>query len=142
MRSLENPRLAFEPAVLGLRDVVRARGEDVEDEASAREEQAVRRGQHPQPVLVRVHVQQRAERADHERHAFGHRWLAQVADTKVELHPGERGSPRADLEHAAGGVDADHPDDPFPWRHYEADMILTCVRWIWICRSVIGTWSS
>jgi len=21
------------------------------------------------------------------------------------------------------------PEDPFPWRHDEAEMILTCVRW-------------
>ena len=66
--------------------------EDVEDEAAAGLEQPADRAERRAPVVVGLHVQQRAERDDDERHALVHRRLAQVAEAEVELDAGERGA--------------------------------------------------
>src|SRR5439155_5105199 len=107
---LEDSRLALEPASLCLLDVVRGGREDVEDEPAAGTEQVARGSEDAPAVLVRVHVQQRAKRADHERDAFRHRRLTQVTDAQVELDSGQRGPAGADVEHSARGVHSDDTD--------------------------------
>ena len=82
--ALEDARLALEPEAVRLLDVLAARGEDVEDEAAARLEQAARRAQRAELLGLGLHVQERAERADDERDALGDGRLAEVADAEVE----------------------------------------------------------
>src|SRR6266849_5111695 len=80
--ALEDPGLALEPASVRVFDVAAGRREHVEDEAAARNEQAPCRAQRTPPVFVRLEVQQRTERTEHERHALPHGRLAQVAYAK------------------------------------------------------------
>ncbi len=93
-----------------LGDVLGARSEDVEDEVPAGLEQLTRGSQGPQLLVLALHVQERAERADHELHALVYRRLAHVADPKVDevadatlLGEGAR-----HREHSLREVDADH----------------------------------
>src|SRR5262245_33919844 len=68
--SLEDPGLAFEPAPVRLVDVLAARCEDVEHEVAVRIEKSVRGAEGTQLLRLRLHVQERTERADHERNAL------------------------------------------------------------------------
>ena len=102
------------------RDVLRPRGEDVEDEAAARHEQVAHACKHLPAVVVRVHVQQRPKRADHERYPLGDRRFAQVADAQVEVDAGEGRTPGAHLQHRARRVDPDHADSVGRDRHGDA----------------------
>src|SRR5205085_11261657 len=61
-------------------------------------------------ILVRVQVQVRAERADHERHTLVDGRIEQVADPEVDLRARERRAPRADVEHSPRRVHADDAD--------------------------------
>src|SRR6266508_1881741 len=76
--AFEDAGFTLEPAVVRLRDVLRAWSEHVEDEAAARHEQLADSGERPAAILVGVEVKERAERADHERDAFPHRRLEEV----------------------------------------------------------------
>ena len=87
-----------------------ARGEDVEDKVPARLEQLVRGAQHEQLLVLTLHVEERAERADHELDALIDRWLAHVADPQIDeladtVLLGELPRHR---EHPLREVDADH----------------------------------
>ena len=110
--ALEDPRLPLEPETLCLLDVLATRGEDVEDEAPVGLEETVCRAERSQLLLLRLHVQERAERADDERDALGHRRLAQVAQAEVDAarDAGLVGGSARDGEHRGGGVDADDLD--------------------------------
>ena len=93
-----------------LGDVLGARGEDVEDEVPAGLEQLARGPQRQQLLVLARHVEERAERADHELHALVDRRLAHVADPEVDevadaVLLGERARHR---EHPLREVDADH----------------------------------
>ena len=90
-------------------DVLPARREDVEDEAAAGLEELARGQERVQLLLLRLHVQERAEGADRERHALGNRGLAKVADPEVEevTDPGGLRGGARDREHLRRGVDAD-----------------------------------
>ena len=109
--ALEDSRLALEPAAVRLLDVLPARREDVEDEVPVRLEERVRRPEGAKLLLLRLHVQERAERADDERDALVHGRLAQVAEAEVERARRSRASSaasRATAQHRRGRVDADH----------------------------------
>ena len=82
--ALEDPRLALEPASVGVLDVFAARREDIEDEPPAGQEQLVRRGESPEPVGLGRHVQERAEGNQDERDPFLDGRLAHVAEPQVE----------------------------------------------------------
>ena len=73
---LEDAGLSFQPASLRQGDVGRVRSEHVEDKAPVPMEEPVRGGEDGSPILVGVHVEQRAERTDHERDLLVDRWLA------------------------------------------------------------------
>ena len=66
--------LALEPAPVRLGDVVRARREDVEDEAAVGLEQLARSAERAQASSSVVQVEERAERARDEPNALGHGW--------------------------------------------------------------------
>ena len=110
--ALEDPRLAFEPQSVRLLDVLATRGEDVEHEAPFGLEEAARGAECTQLLLLCLHVQQRAERADDERNALGYRRLAQVAQAEVDAarDAGIVGRSTRDGEHRGRGVDADDVD--------------------------------
>ncbi len=82
--ALEDPGLALEPEPVRLLDVLATRCEDVEDEAAVGQEERACRAQRTQLLVLGLHVQQRAKRADDERSALVDRRLAQVADAKVD----------------------------------------------------------
>src|SRR5688500_984870 len=79
---LEDARLALEPAAVRLLDVLAARGEDVEDEAAVGLEEVARRTEGAQLLLLGLHVQERTERADDERHTLVDGRLAEVAEAE------------------------------------------------------------
>src|SRR6478609_3117193 len=108
--ALVDVRLALEPAAVRGRDVVVARGEDVEDQATARDERVTRRGERVGAVAVICQVQVGAERADDERNGLIERRMAQIAETQVEQFrdPGRLCATGARSEHLARRVDADH----------------------------------
>src|SRR5215213_4401158 len=110
--ALEDPRLPLEPASVRLRDVVRPGGEDVERERPPGEQELARGAERSQPFVVVVEMEERTERARHERYALGDRRIAEVADAEVEerCDAGLRGGLRADLEHPARRVHPDHAD--------------------------------
>jgi hypothetical protein len=115
IRSLPDSRLALEPAAVRLLDVVAARGEDVEDEAPAREQECVDGLERLDPVLVGLEVEQRAEGAGDEVDALRGRRSAQVAEPKLD-EVGQAGvlRPRAAHgQHPLRVVDADHFDAGF-----------------------------
>ena len=91
-------------------DVVRARREHVEGQPAARAAAAPGGAQRAQALVVGVQVQIGAERAGDERDALSHRRIREVPDPQVDevRDAGRRGGLRADLEHAARRVDADH----------------------------------
>src|SRR5207247_4464014 len=72
--TLEEPRLALEPAPVGLGDVVCARGEDVEDEPPTRDEHAARRPKRLEPLRVGPEMEVRPKRACDKADAFAYRW--------------------------------------------------------------------
>ena len=81
---------------------------------------ARRRGHGPKsqsPILVRLHVEQRAEGADHERERLVDRRVAHVAVTQVDLDPRECRALARHLEHPGRQVDADHADPGSGDRH-------------------------
>ena len=94
----------------GLGDVLRPGPEDVEDEVPARLEQPVNGAHDRAAVVVGLHVQQRAERDDHERHRPLDRRVAEVAVAQIDRDAGESGPLAGDLEHPLGEIDADHLD--------------------------------
>src|SRR5919106_947820 len=75
-RALEDPGLPLEPAVVCLLDVLPARREDVEDVGAAPNEECARRSQGDELLRLRLHVKQRAKRADDERNALAEAGLA------------------------------------------------------------------
>ena len=92
-------------------DVLGGRGEDVEDEPAVSRRQTTGHGPKGQaPVLVRLHVEQRAERADDERERLVDRRVAHVAVAQVELDARQRGALARHLEHPGRQVDADDAD--------------------------------
>ena len=115
--ALPDARLALEPPAVRLCDVFLARREDVEDEAAARLEMAVRRAQSRASVGVGLHVQQRTEGCEHEWKLAVDRRVAHVAVTQVELDTGERSGLACDVEHPGREVDADHIDPRGRDRH-------------------------
>ena len=110
--ALEDPRLALEPASVRLLDVLAARREDVEDEAAVGFEQAASRAQRAELLVLGLHVQERAERADDERDALVDGWLAQVSEAEVDAagDAGLVGGRPRHGEHRRRGVDADDVD--------------------------------
>src|SRR5262249_61333332 len=100
--TLEDARLALEPPALGLGDVVVARGEDVEDQAAAVDQQLARRAQSLEPLLVRVEVQERPKGAQDQRDPLAHRRRAEVPEPKLDEIGDARlfGMLTADLDHA------------------------------------------
>ena len=62
------------------------------------------------PVGLGLHVQQRAEGCEDERHRALDRRLAEVAVPEVQLDARELGPLARDLEHPLRGVDPDHGD--------------------------------
>jgi hypothetical protein len=82
--ALENAALALEPATVGLGDVLCTGAEHVEHEAAARLEQRASGLQGTELLVLVGHVQQRAERADHERYPFFHRRISQVAGAEID----------------------------------------------------------
>ncbi len=82
--ALEDPRLALEPAAVRLLDVLAARGEDVEDEAAAGLEQRAGGAERAQLLVLGLHVEERAKRADDERDALVDGRLAEVAEAEVD----------------------------------------------------------
>ena len=84
--------------------------EDVEDEVAARLEQPVSGAHDRAAIVVGLHVQQRAERDDHERHRPLDRRVAEVAVAEIDRDAGESGPLAGDLEHPLREIDADHLD--------------------------------
>ena len=110
--ALEDPALALDPAAVRVLNVLAARREDVEDDPPALGQQLPRGAERTEAVGLGRHVQQRAERDQHERHALRHRRVAHVAEPEIEELPDPFGSPvlLRDLEHPGRGVDADQTD--------------------------------
>ena len=106
----EDPGLALDPAILGLLDVLGIRSKHVEDEQTAGYKEIVGRREDAAAVLVRLHVQERPEGTDHQRHALRDRRVSQIAEAKIELDACKRCPPRAHVEHAARRVDTDDAD--------------------------------
>src|SRR5918996_126266 len=109
-RALEDPGLALEPAIVRLLDVLPARREDVEDVGAAPNEECARRSQSDELLRLRLHVKQRAKRADDERNALAYTGLAEIADAEIEAvrDTGRVGGRTGDAEHLRRGVDPDH----------------------------------
>ena len=99
--ALEDPGLALDPAAVRRLDVLAVRREDVEDEPPRREEQLAGGGERCQPVVLRHHVQEGAERDHDERYALADRRLAHVALAEVDEPLDALGGakPARDLEH-------------------------------------------
>jgi len=86
---------------VGRGDVLDARGEDVEHEPAAREQQVVYGSQRAQPRFVVQQVQVRAKRTGDERHPLLDRRDLQLAEPQVESVRDSRElrALLADLEH-------------------------------------------
>src|SRR5262245_20525951 len=82
--SLEDPGLPLEPATVRLLDVLAARREDVEDEVPAGLQELARCAERETLLVLGGHVEERPERTDDQRDAFGHWRIAKVADPKIE----------------------------------------------------------
>src|SRR5512132_773730 len=108
--ALVDVRFALEPAAVRLGDVVVARGEDVEDQASSRDESRSSRSERLCAVAVVGQVQVRAKRADHEGHGFVERRVPEIAEPQIEQlgDAGLLGTSAARGEHLARRVDPDH----------------------------------
>src|SRR5512133_584645 len=108
--TLEDPWLALEPAAVRVGDVARTRGEDVEHEPSAGEEQLARCSERTQARVVVEQVQEGAKRTGDERDPLLDRRRLELAQSQVEqiAHARQLRAAAADLEHPRRGVDCDH----------------------------------
>src|SRR4029453_1389344 len=117
--TLEDLRLALDPAAVGLLDVVSSRCEDVEDQPPAWDEQLAGSAERGDSSLLVREMKVGPERTRGQAYPLGDRRGGQVAEPEVEQlrNPGFLRAAPANLEHSGGRVDADHADPCRRRRH-------------------------